>query len=65
MGQITARRFGSDEEFLVLAKRAIEEPRSREDIKKVIKTWRADHHRADRGKELFQRGLHRNQVIVY
>lgn len=46
MGQIVALRFASDEEFLILAKRAVEENLSREDIKKAIKTWRADHHRA-------------------
>ena len=46
MGQIIALRFASDEEFLVLAKRAVEEQLSREDIKKAIKNWRADHHRA-------------------
>jgi hypothetical protein len=36
----------SDEELLGLARRAVEENLSREDIKKEIKTWRADHHRA-------------------
>jgi hypothetical protein len=46
IGQIVALRFASDEEFLGLAKRAVEENLSREDIKKAIKTWRADHHRA-------------------
>ena len=46
MGQIIALRFASDEEFLALAKRAVEEQLSREDIKKAIKTWRADNHRA-------------------
>ncbi len=46
MGQIIALRFASDEEFLALAKRAVEEQLSREDIKKAIKTWREDHHRA-------------------
>ena len=46
LGQIIALRFASDEEFLVLAKRAVEENLSREDVKKAIKNWRADHHRA-------------------
>jgi hypothetical protein len=46
MGQIIALRFASDEEFLALAKRAVEEQLSREDIKKAIKTWRADDYRA-------------------
>ncbi len=45
MGQIIALRFASDEEFLALAKRAIDEKLSREEIKKAIKTWRADNHR--------------------
>lgn len=46
MGQIVALRFAPDEEFLALAKRAVEEKLSREDIKKSIKTWRADNYRA-------------------
>ena len=46
IGQIIALRFASDEEFLVLEKKAVEENLSREDIKKAIKTWRADYHRA-------------------
>lgn len=46
MGQIIGLRFASDDEFLALAKRAAEEQLSREDIKKAIKTWRADHYRA-------------------
>jgi hypothetical protein len=46
MGQIIALRFASDEEFLALTTRAVEEQLSREDIKKAIKIWRADHYRA-------------------
>ena len=46
MGQIVALRFAPDEEFLPLAKRAVEEKLSKEDIKKSIKSWRADYNRA-------------------
>jgi hypothetical protein len=46
MGQIVALRFAPDGEFLALAKRAVEEQLSREDIKKSIKSWRPDQHRA-------------------
>jgi len=46
MGQIIALRFAPDEEFLDLAKRAVVENLSREEIKKAIKNWRADHYRA-------------------
>ena len=46
MGQIIALRFAPDEEFLALAGRAVDERLSREDIKKSIKTWRADNYRA-------------------
>ncbi|MFZ4622251.1 MAG: DUF6526 family protein [Bacteroidota bacterium] len=45
IGQIVALRFASNEEFVVLAKRAVDEKLSRDDIKKAVKTWRADHHR--------------------
>lgn len=45
MRQIIGLRFASDEEFLALVKRAIEEKMSENDIKKAVKNWRADHHR--------------------
>jgi hypothetical protein len=46
MGQVIALRFAPDEEFLVLADRAVRENLSPDEIKKAIKNWRADHHRA-------------------
>ena len=46
MGQIVALRFASDDQFLTLAHRAVEEHLSRDDIKKAVTTWRADHERA-------------------
>jgi len=46
MGQIIALRFSPDEEFLELAKRAVDENLSRKEIKKAIRNWRADHCRA-------------------
>ncbi len=45
IGQIVALRFASDDEFVSLAKRAVEEKLSRDDIKKAVKNWRADHQR--------------------
>lgn len=44
-GQIIALRFASDEEYLPLAHRAVEEGLSPKEIKKSIKNWRADHRR--------------------
>jgi hypothetical protein len=44
--QIIALRFASDEEFVRLAKRAVEEALNSEEIKKEIKVWRPDHLRA-------------------
>ena len=46
VGQIIALRFASDEEFLELAARAVKEKLSNKDIKKAIKNWKADNHRA-------------------
>src|SRR5258705_4026997 len=46
MSQIIALRFAPDEEFLSLAKKAVEEKLSSKQIKQEIKNWKADHHRA-------------------
>jgi hypothetical protein len=43
--QIIGLRFASDEEFLGLAKRAVDESMSEEEIKKAVKVWRADYDR--------------------
>lgn len=43
--QIIGLRFASDEEFAALAKRAVEEQLSEEDIKKAVRNWRADTYR--------------------
>jgi hypothetical protein len=44
--QIIALRFAPDEEFISLAEKAVKDNLSNDDIKKAIKTWKADHHRA-------------------
>ncbi len=46
MRQIIALRFASDEEFVALAKKAAEEHIPGKEIKKMIKNWRPDDHRA-------------------
>src|ERR1035437_2310828 len=46
MQQIVALRFAPDLEFVELANRAIAENLSNADIKKAIKDWRPDYHRA-------------------
>ena len=45
MGQVIALRFAPDEEFIVLADRAVRENLSSDEIKRAIKNWRADNHR--------------------
>ena len=46
LGQIIALRFASDAEFPDLMRRAAEEGLRADDIKKAVKSWRADLHRA-------------------
>ena len=43
--QIIGLRFASDEEFVALAKKAVEDKLSENDIKKSIKNWRGDYYR--------------------
>jgi len=46
LSQIIALRFAEDDEFVVLADRAVRENLSADEIKKAIKKWRPDYHRA-------------------
>ena len=46
IGQIIALRFAPDEEFVGLAERAVTQNLGVNDIKKAIKNWKEDHHRA-------------------
>jgi Family of unknown function (DUF6526) len=45
MGQIIGLRFASDEEFVELTKKAVEQKLSQKEIKQAIKNWRTDHNR--------------------
>lgn len=45
MGQVIALRFADDAEFVSLAQRAADENLPAPEIKKEIKSWRADHYR--------------------
>lgn len=44
-GQIVALRFASDDEFLSLLDKTLKDNLSGEEIKKMIKNWRADNDR--------------------
>jgi hypothetical protein len=44
--QIIGLRFASDAEFLELARRAAEEDLSEDEIKRAVRSWRADTYRA-------------------
>jgi hypothetical protein len=44
--QIIALRFASDEEFVSLAEKAIKQNLKPNEIKRLIKNWRPDYHRA-------------------
>ena len=46
IGQIIALRFASNEEYLSLVERAANESLKPIEIKKAIKNWRSDNHRA-------------------
>jgi len=46
ISQIIALRFAPDEEFIPLVDTAIKDNLSNTEIKKTIKNWKADHHRA-------------------
>jgi len=46
IAQIVALRFASDEEFVELVDRAINEKLSNKAIKQAIRNWKSDHHRA-------------------
>jgi len=46
MAQVIALRFAPDDEFVPLAKKAAETNMSNDEIKRAVKNWRADEHRA-------------------
>ena len=46
MRQIIGLRFAPDDEFPELAKKAVDENMSEDDIKKAVKNWKGDYYRA-------------------
>jgi hypothetical protein len=44
--QVIALRFASDEEFIPLVDRALNENLTPKEIKREVKNWKADYHRA-------------------
>jgi hypothetical protein len=46
MSQVIALRFATDDEFMVLADRAVNETLTADEIKREIKNWRPDNYRA-------------------
>jgi AMMECR1 domain-containing protein len=45
VGQIVALRFASNDEFVELARRAVEENLSQKQIKNAIQHWKGDYYR--------------------
>lgn len=43
--QLIGLRFASDQEFVALVEKTLEEDLTKKEIKKRIKEWREDHHR--------------------
>ena len=46
LSQVIALRFAGDDEFVSLVEKALEENLSPKEIKRAVKNWKADYHRA-------------------